>query len=390
MKSEKIKMQNGKMYFSFYEFFIFHFKNKLGLAKKVYILLWALMLLTLPMSAQNVSVEAKIDSTTIFVGQQTGFHLGVTVKEGQKVQFPQFEPLQHIIPGIEVVETLPSDTQKLDDGYLRVSAHYTLTSFDDTLYYIPSVKVKVNGKDYESKSLALKVLTVKVDTLHPNQFFGPKDVQDNPFVWEEWSRLLWLSTALFVLFIISLLMFMRLKSEKPIVFKVKIVKRVPAHQKALNSIEEIKTKSTTVTADDAKAYYTHLTDTLRRYMMERFGFNAMEMTSAEIISRLRQEEDQSKINELTMLFETADLVKFAKYSVGVSENDHNLISAIDFINTTKQENAPTEERIEPTVTEQDKQTIRNRKILKWSLCVVALVTVALLVYVFWELVQLSI
>jgi hypothetical protein len=358
------------------------------LTKKIYILLWALMLVVLPMSAQNVSVEAKIDSTAIFVGQQTGFHLGVTVKEGQKVQFPQFEPLQYIIPGIEVVETLPSDTQKLDDGYVRVSAHYTLTSFDDTLYYIPAVKVKVDGKEFESKSLALKVLTVKVDTLHPNQFFGPKDVQDNPFVWEEWSRLLWLSAVEFILFIVALLMVMRLKSEKPIVFKVKIIKRVPAHQKALNSIEEIKTKSTTLTVDDAKAYYTHLTDTLRRYMMERFGFNAMEMTSAEIISRLRQEEDQTKINELTMLFETADLVKFAKYSVGVNENDHNLISAIDFINTTKQENAPTEERIEPTVTEQDKQTIRNRKILKWTLVAVILANVALLVYVFWQLVLL--
>ena len=183
-------------------------------------------------------------------------------------------------------------------------------------------------------------------------------------------------------------MFMRLKSEKPIVCKVKIVKRIPAHQKALNSIEEIKAKSTTVTVDDAKAYYTHLTDTLRRYMMERFGFNALEMTSAEIISRLRQEEDQKKIDELTMLFETADLVKFAKYSVGVSENDHNLISAIDFINTTKQENAPTEERIEPTVTEKDKQTIRNRRILKWSLVGIVLATVALLVYVVWELILL--
>ena len=365
-------------------------KIPLGGIGGILLLLMLAFFSALPVSAQKVSVEAKIDSTAIFVGQQTGFHLGVTIKEGQKVQFPQFEPLQYIIPGIEVVETLPSDTQKLDDGYVRVSAHYTLTSFDDTLYYIPAVKVKVDGKEFESKSLALKVLTVKVDTLHPNQFFGPKDVQDNPFVWEEWSRLLWLSAVEFILFIIALLMFMRLKSEKPIVFKVKIIKRVPAHQKALNSIEEIKTKSTTMTVDDAKAYYTHLTDTLRRYMMERFGFNAMEMTSAEIISRLRQEEDQTKINELTMLFETADLVKFAKYSVGVNENDHNLISAIDFINTTKQENAPTEERIEPTVTEQDKQTIRNRKILKWSLCVVALVTVALLVYVFWELVQLSI
>ena len=358
------------------------------MTKKIYILLWALMLVALPMSAQKVSVEAKIDSTVIFVGQQTGFHLGVTMKEGQKVQFPQFEPLQHIIPGIEVVETLPTDTQKLDDGYLRVSAHYTLTSFDDTLYYIPAIKVKVDNKEFESKSLALKVLTVKVDTLHPNQFYPPKDVQDNPFLWDEWSRLLWLSAAVLLLFIVSLLIFMRLKSEKPIVFKVKIVKRIPAHQKALNSIEEIKAKSTTVTVDDAKAYYTHLTDTLRRYMMERFGFNAMEMTSAEIISRLRQEEDQKKIDELTMLFETADLVKFAKYSVGVSENDHNLISAIDFINTTKQENAPTEERIEPTVTEKDKQTIRNRKVLKWTLFGVVLVNIALLVYVFWEFIML--
>ena len=97
---------------------------------------------------------------------------------------------------------------------------------------------------------------------------------------------------------------------------------------------------------------------------------------------------QKKIDELTMLFETADLVKFAKYSVGVSENDHNLISAIDFINTTKQENAPTEERIEPTVTEKDKQTIRNRRILKWSLVGIVLATVALLVYVVWELILL--
>ena len=62
------------------------------------------MLVALPMSAQKVSVEAKIDSTVIFIGQQTGFHLGVTVKDGQKVQFPQYQPLDNIIPGIEVVE----------------------------------------------------------------------------------------------------------------------------------------------------------------------------------------------------------------------------------------------------------------------------------------------
>jgi hypothetical protein len=157
----------------------------------------------------------------------------------------------------------------------------------------------------------------------------------------------------------------------------------------MDEIERIKSERKWA-EEDSKEYYTLLTDTLRNYIRDRYGFNAMEMTSSEIIYHLQQSGDQAMIGELKELFETADLVKFAKYSVGVSENDHNLISAIDFINTTKQENAPTEERIEPTVTEQDKQTIRNRKILKWSLCVVALVTVVLLVYVFWELVQLSI
>lgn len=334
--------------------------------------------------AQKVSVEALIDSAAILVGQQTQLHLGVTVKEGQQIQFPTIQSQHYLVPGVEVVEVLPKDTQHVDDDFIKVSAHYVLTSFDDTLYYIPPMQVKVGGKAYESKNLALKVLTIDVDTLHPNQFFPPKDVQDNPFMWSEWSTLILLSLLALVLYILIIMMYVRLKSKKPIVFKVRIVKRVPAHQKALSSIEEIKTHNMTVTPEDSKRYYTQLTDTLRHYMMERFGFNAMEMTSAEIISRLRQEKDQQKIEELTMLFETADLVKFAKYSTGVSENDRNLISAVDFINVTKQDNAPTEEKIQPTVTERDRQTIRARISLKWAIAIFTVVTTAIVVYVAWQ------
>lgn len=351
----------------------------------------SILLLALAMSLSSfaqVSVEAMVDSVAILVGQQTGLHLGVTIKDGQKTQFPTLQPMTYLIPGVEIVEVLPKDTQRLDNDFIKVSAHYTLTSFDDTLYYLPPMKVKVDNKEYESKSHALKVLTIDVDTLHPNQFFPPKDVQDNPFQWSEWSSLSWLSALALLLYGIIILMYIRLKSKKPIVFKVRIVKRVPPHQKALSSIDEIKAHTTTVTPEDSKRYYTQLTDTLRRYMMERFGFNAMEMTSSEIISRLRQEKDQQKIEELTMLFETADLVKFAKYSTGVSENDHNLISAIDFINTTKQENAPVEEKIQPTVTEQDKQTIRARISLKWAIGIFGALASAIVVYVVWQLIIL--
>lgn len=351
-----------------------------------------LLFAAISVSAQKINVDTEIDSVQILVGEQTEYRVGVTVKNGQSVQFPQLKPqgnaIRMITPGVEVVDQQPQDTQKIDDDFIKITAHYILTSFDDTLYRIPGQTVVVDGKKYEGKAVALKVLTIPVDTLHPNKFFPAKDVQDNPFLWSEWSQLLWLGFLIFVLYGLCILAYIRLKSEKPIVFTVRIVKRIPPHQKALNSIDEIKSQKQTFTVDDSKLYYTNLTDTLRKYMMERFGFNAMEMTSAEIIARLRQEEDQQKIEELTMLFETADLVKFAKYATEVNENDRNLLYAVDFINNTKQDNVPTEERIKPTVTEAQRQTIRTRISLKWALGIMAVTATALVVYILYQIIIL--
>lgn len=356
---------------------------------------WLIMLSVLLVSfisgaRAQVGVECVIDSVQIFVGQQTMLHTSATIKPGQKVVFKAWQPQQMLVNGIEVVDVAPLDTTDADNGYIKVSQHLTLTSFEDTLYYIPAQKVKIDGKEYASNKLALKVLTIDVDTLHPNQFFGPKDVQDNPFLWKEWSRIFWLSVLAVLLYLLCWVIYLRLKSNKPIQLKVRIVKRILPHQRALSEIEKLKEEKNdgALVSYDLKSYYTQLTETLRKYIEERFGFNAMEMTSAEIISELKKEKDQSKIEELTTLFETADLVKFAKYTVDFSENDRNLVSAIDFINTTKQENLPTEERIEPSVTEQEKQMLRMRISMKWSLVIFTLISTALVsyvVYLLWDI-----
>lgn len=96
---------------------------------------------------------------------------------------------------------------------------------------IPALNVKVNGKNCHGNQLALKVLTVPVDTVHPNQFYPPKDVQDNPFSWSEWSPLFWLSLLLLILCGAWLYLRNRLKNNKPIITHIRIVKRVPAHEK---------------------------------------------------------------------------------------------------------------------------------------------------------------
>ena len=78
-------------------------------------------------------------------------------------------------------------------------------------------------------------------------------------------------------------------------------------------------------------------------------------------------------------------MKFAKYQVAMNENDHNLINAVTFINNTKQENVPTEEKIEPTVTEKERHDIRLRRVLKWAMTIMTIIIVALVTYLCWQL-----
>ena len=337
-------------------------------------------------AAAQVGVESVIDSVQIFIGEQAHLTLTVAMKEGQHAALPSFAPRQYMVPGVEVLAQADGDTVRLSDGTVKVSRRYTLTSFDDTLYYLPPLTVKVDGKDYTAKTPALKVLTLEVDTLHPNQFFPPKDIQDNPFQWSDWSGIFWLSLLGLLLALVGYYLFLRLRGNKPVIARIRFVKRLLPHQKAMNSIAQLKAEHASG-SEDQKTYYTRLTDTLRTYLQERFGFNAMEMTSAEIIDRLKK-EDSSKIAELVELFQTADLVKFAKYSTLINENDRNMAYVVEFIETTKKENEPTIERIEPTLTDNDLRTRRARRVLKVVIGVVAAILAVIMAYVIWQIILL--
>jgi hypothetical protein len=347
---------------------------------------------TLVASAQ-VTVEAAIDSIEMLVGEQVHVTLTATMKEGSKVEFPVFKPMQQLIPGVEVLKSTELGTKGKDGGFVDRQVVYTLTSFDDTLYYLPPFVVKVDGKPYESKNLALKVVGIEVDTTRVDQFFGPKDVQDNPFLWSDWSLLFWLSVLMLVLMAVGYYLYMRLRDNKPIITHIRIVKRLLPHQKAMKEIEQIKADKMQ-NSENPKEYYTKLTDTLRKYIEDRYGFNAMEMTSSEIIERLEKAltddtKDAATMKaELRQLFTTADLVKFAKYSTMINENDANLVSAIDFINQTKLENMPTEETVKPELTEADQRTVKTRRVLKLVITLITVTCVVLLVYVFYGLYQL--
>ena len=163
-------------------------------------------------------------------------------------------------------------------------------------------------------------------------------------------------------------------SPKPI----KFIKKVSAHQKAITEIEKLKEEKTAV-SEDQKSYYTRLTMILRQYIAERFNFDAMEMTSSEIIERLRG-ENEGAIEEMVSLFRTADLVKFAKYSVLANENDQN---ALSFINDTKKE----EEKPVKLVVEEnevEKKVKSQRRTLKLAIVVLTAAALFALIVVIYK------
>ncbi len=332
--------------------------------------------------AGDVTVQAKLDSVAIFIGQQAGLTLTVSAPESAKVEMPPLKEREYITPGVEIVE-IQNDLTARMNGNKVITRKLLLTSFDEGAYKIPGQTIKIGEKEYRTNPLALKVLTVDVDTTNLDAFFPPKDVEDNPFLWSEWSSLFWMSVIMFLLIAVALYLYIRYKQNKPIISRILIIKHIPAHQKALAAIEKIK-EDKIFSSVDLKAYYTKLTDTLRLYIEERFGFSAMEMTSGEIISRFELSGDAQMITELRNLFEVADLVKFAKYSTLINENDLNLVNAINFIDKTKTQETEREEKIVPKLSENDRRIKESRKVIKTLLGVITVAVVFILCYVIYN------
>lgn len=340
----------------------------------------------LPVLSFAQSVKQEIDSVEIFIGCQAHLKVSVQAKKGQKVVMPVFKPSEYITPGVEVLSNGEEKTEELDNNTVETSREYTLTSFEDTLYYIPAVKVKVDGKDYQGSNLALKVITCEVDTLHPEMFFPPQDVQNPPFVLSEWTSIIYLGMVALLLFLLAIYFYKRLKENKPINFKFSFRKKLTPYEQAMKDITTLKNNGSSH-SENQKDYYSALTDSLRNYIEARFGFNAKEMITSEIVEALQKQDKATMINELKQLFETADLVKFAKFEVPLNENDMNLANALQFVTSTKPEEKKEEDK-KPKKSPEEKQMILWRRIYKALIVTLVLIGSALTVYCGWQLINL--
>ncbi|WP_346863208.1 hypothetical protein [uncultured Draconibacterium sp.] len=289
--------------------------------------------------AQRVKATASLDSTNILLGDQVKLFLEIDHPKNMDVQFPDVPDT--IASLIEVISRSGIDTFELDDETLMKQIQaYTITCFDSGSYRIPPYWFSYNMDgtidSIPSNGITLNVFTMQIDTTK-----GPTDIKmpyGAPLTLKEVTPYI-LGVILIGAIIFFLLYSIKRKKKNQPIFARPPKPKEPPHIVAIRELDRIKAEKVWQKGK-VKQYYSEVTDTLRTYIEDRFGIQAMEQTSDETIESFRNQKsllnDKSFAN-LSKILKLADLVKFAKYQPLPDDDNMALVNAYFFINDTKKE-----------------------------------------------------
>jgi len=302
--------------------------------------------------AQNPNVSVNIDTNAILIGDQVNLEILFSSPSQYNVLWPDIK--ETITENVEVVERTLVDTIYSDkNDIITLSQKLTLTSFDTGNYILPQMEFRYQAEGDTlqnillSNSLMLNVNTIAVDT---TQAIKPiKTPLKAPYTFKEIFP--WALSGIGLLAVIwFLIYFFRKRKKNEPVFKLKPKPIIPPHVIALDKLDKLRRKKLWQTGN-IKSFYTELTDIVRTYIGGRFGIDAMEMTTFDIKSSLKNVDQIPKdykeklVNTLVM----ADLVKFAKEKPLPAENESSMNISENFIRKTipvvKEENMENENKI---------------------------------------------
>ena len=280
-------------------------------------------------------VSATLDSTTLFIGDQTDLHLRAIGEVGEQVTMPVLD--KELIPGVEIVDRTIVDTLSLKDGRMQYDQYLTVTSFEDSLFYIAPLPFVSGDDTVWSDGLTLNVVQpFEMDTTDM-AITDIKGVYKAPIWW--WGIFRWVLLAVLLAgvgvagyYLITYLQSRKREEEGKVVMSEPLR---PADEVALEKLDAIKEKKIWQQGQ-VKEYYTQLTDVVREYIARRFEVSSVEQTSDETLRDIRPllSERKDLYDQLRKMLTLADLVKFAKWSTTPDENELSLRNAYTFVKET--------------------------------------------------------
>jgi hypothetical protein len=302
-----------------------------------------IMFAFLSVQSQEIWTSVRLDTSKIRIGEQAKIDLFINYKPDKNfdIQWPSLSDTLRkeveIISASKIDTTIPG---KSGGEYVQLHQCITITSFDSGYWAIQPFQFIINNDTthkLETGALLLEVQTLPVDTA----ITSLRDIKapfKEDFDWKVYLPEIYLACGIVLAILIFILLYKKLrkKEEKPI---IKIIPGEAPHITAFRALQELQQKNLWQQGK-TKEYFTYLTDILRLYLEGRFGIQAMELTSEEIIvvfrSQIATAECKDKLKQILQL---SDLVKFAKMETLQPENELAWQNAYDFIEGTLREDS---------------------------------------------------
>jgi hypothetical protein len=286
--------------------------------------------------AQDISSRAYTDKNSYSVGDYINYIIEVEYGNGINVYTPN---IKESLSGVEILgEETPQITEK--NNKKIVAFRYTLSKYDSARVNIPPIPVLYTFNNDTTKNMAeTNGVSFDVHTLKVDSQADIKDIKEPIKIALPWEiLLLWYVGGLLV---VGLILYLVLRANKKKSRKViKKVIYVPPHIRALTALHNLESKKLWQ-AGLIKEYHTKITEIIRRYFEERFGFLAMELTTYEIMENMNRITVPEHIKKITFGFlANADLVKFAKYIPLDSINEIMMRQAYEIVENTVTDSEP--------------------------------------------------
>lgn len=312
--------------------------------KRAYLLVALLSFVTL-VKGQDINVTSSPDTSTILIGDQTGFSVSATIPAGVTASLSSVADT--LARKILILGKPVRDTALSPDGAITVTDRYLITAFDSGSYEIPPFYAEVVAGDsmrrYYSDYSYLNVVRPSVAPADTTDvIFDIVPPRSAPVTFGE--ILPWLIIAAFSAVMLWLLA--RFLPRNPLRRFVKPqAPREPAHVIALRELNSLREEQLWQKGE-IKHYYSRLSDIMRRYIDNRYGIMSPELTTDETV-RMLQKAALLKHNELALvkeLLSLSDMVKFAKYLPEAGMHEVSFNDALKFVDITREPDIVAEDK----------------------------------------------
>lgn len=280
--------------------------------------------------AAGARFEVRLDRDQARVGEPIDYTLRVEAAEDESVVFP--EPAGGRIGKLEINHSLP-DTAR--DGVREKK--FVLQGFEAGSFTLPGPEVTVRKEDGEEMVLAgpeleIEIISVLGDEGKDTEIRELKDPIGLP---RSYRWIIYLLSGAAVLFAIAYLLYRKFFRRGPVIPPLPTPR--PAGEIAREELERIR-KADLPGRGLVKEYYSQVSDTVRRYLENRFSLKAPERTTEEFLqemattSHLTGEQQNSVGNFLA----ESDLVKFARYGPTEKEIAQVFAAAVRLVEETEE------------------------------------------------------